>query len=387
MNTLCGWLALTALPALPLAVTLLNLLTWRRGQREPAQQPRVSVLIPARNEENGIATCVRAAAECGYPLHEILVYDDQSSDRTLPILRELERELPRLHVLAGAAPAPGWVGKPHACQQLAQAATGDVLLFVDADTQLLPGALPRILSLLVPQHGLGADVVSALPHQVMVGFAERLLMPLLHLTYTSWLPLFLVQHSADSRFVAANGQLMAFRREGYDRIGGFSAVAHEIVDDVALCRHAKQRGARVVFADGALIARCRMYRSLPQIWSGFSKNLYEGIGATPSRLLLVVLLYLAAFVAPYLVLTLALVFPAWSALLLPAAVGVALNGLLRLALALRFRQPMAGLLLHPLSVLVLCALAVNSYRWSARGRLLWAGRSYGNRKQRAAEAR
>jgi chlorobactene glucosyltransferase len=221
----------------------------------------------------------------------------------------------------------------------------------------------------------------------MVGCAERLLMPLLHLTYTSWLPLFLVQRSADPRFVAANGQLLALRRDAFERIGGFTNVAREIVDDVALCRHAKRSGASVVFADGARIARCRMYRSLPEIWRGFSKNLYEGVGATPLRLTLVILLYLAAFVAPYLVLWLALVAPVWSALLWPAAAGVALNVLLRLALVLRFGQPIEGLLLHPLSVLVLCLLAVNSYCWSARGRVLWAGRSYGNRKQRVVEAR
>lgn len=387
MSPLSAWLAFTAVPALPLAITLLNLLTWRRGRHESALAPRVSVLIPARNEEGGIAKCVRAAAASGYLLHEIVVYDDQSSDRTLPILRELQRELPILRVLSGAAPAPGWVGKPYACQQLADAATGDVLFFVDADTELLSGAVERMLSLLAPQRGPVVDVVTAVPHQVMVGFAERLLMPLLHLTYTSWLPLFLVQRSPDPRFVAANGQLLAMRRAAYDRIGGFTAVSREIVDDVALCRHAKRCGARVVFADGALVARCRMYRSLPEIWRGFSKNLYEGVGATPLRLTLVVLLYLAAFVAPYLALWLALVAPALRALLWPAAVGVALNVLLRLALALRFRQPAEGLLLHPLSVLVLSALAVNSYRWSARGRVLWAGRSYKSREQRVAEAR
>lgn len=386
MSASASWLALSVLPALPLSITLFNLLTWRRGAQHASAQPRVSVLIPARNEEQRIERCVRAAASSGYALHEILVYDDQSSDRTLALLGALQRELPPLRVIVGGVLPPGWVGKPHACQRLAEAASGDVLFFVDADTQLLPGAVQRMLSLLAPPHGRSADLVSAVPHQLTVSFAERLLLPLLHLTYTSWLPLLLVQHSRDPRCVAANGQLLALRRDAFERIGGFTAVARELVDDVALCRHAKVCGASVVFADGTLMARCRMYGSLREIWRGFSKNLYEGLGSTPLGLTLGVLLYLGAFVAPYLALALALITPAFGALLWPAATGVALNVLLRLALALRFRQPVEGLLLHPLAVLVLCALAINSYRWSARGRLLWAGRSYGNRKQRMAAA-
>src|SRR5690606_33472832 len=119
----------------------------------------------------------------------------------------------------------GWIGKPHACHQLARHASGDVLLFVDADTRLTPSAIERLGSLLTDD----TSVVTAMPHQEMVSLAERLLLPLLMLTYTSWFPLVLVARSRDARFVAANGQVMAVRRAAYDRLGGFAAVAHEIV--------------------------------------------------------------------------------------------------------------------------------------------------------------
>ncbi|HEX6245816.1 MAG TPA: glycosyltransferase family 2 protein [Polyangiales bacterium] len=376
---LCTWL-----PAVPFALTLLNVATWPRGRPDPARRPRVSVLIPARNEERNIERCVRAALTTGYALHEVIVYDDQSTDSTSHILEALQREAPALRVVRGDLLPAGWVGKAHACHRLVQLASGDVLLFVDADTELQPGGVARILSLLYPRRGSGADVVSAVPRQRMQSFGERLLVPLLHLTYTSWLPLLLVQHSRDPRFVAANGQLLAIRHEVAVLLGGFSAVASEIVDDVAFCRHAKVRGAKVVFADGFRVARCRMYRSFREVWSGFSKNLYEGLGSRPLRLGAVMALYLGAFVAPYVVLALALLLPGWAALAPAAAFGVALNLALRALLALRFRQPLEGVLLHPLGVLALCGVALNSYRCTRRGALAWAGRTYAQRTERLA---
>src|SRR5690606_21452552 len=105
---------------------------------------------------------------------------------------------------------------------------------------------------------------------------ERLVLPLLPLTYLAWLPLRLVEVGTDARTVAANGQLLLVNRGDYRELGGFEAVKNEIVDDVAFCRHAKRSGRRVVFADGTLMARCRMYDGFQETISGFSKNLYEG---------------------------------------------------------------------------------------------------------------
>lgn len=382
-----AWILLVGVPAGPFAITLLNLLSWPRGRVQRTSVPAVSVLIPARNEEARIAACVRAVANAGFPLREIVVYDDQSSDRTLPILLRLQREVSLLRVIIGGPLPEGMVGKPHACAQLAEATCGDFLLFVDADTTLEPGAIERLLSLASASSGAPVGVVSAVPRQLMGSWCERVLMPLLHLTYTSWLPLFLVGATRDPRFTAANGQLLLVRQEVYRRVGGFRAVAREIADDMAFCRRAKQLGERVVFADGFLMARCRMYDSLSGLWRGFSKNLYEGMGERPSILLLVLALHLCAFVAPYAALAGALIAPATlSALFWPALWGVGLNLFLRVALALRFRHPPISVLLHPLAVLALCALTINSYLWSVRGELSWAGRSYNSRSRRRSVA-
>ena len=376
--------ALLSAALVPLAITAINLLSWSRGRAGAPSDHAMSVLVPARNEAATIEACVRSIARSRQPLLEIVVCDDQSTDGTAKILERLHADIPNLRVIAGTPPPPGWVGKPHACHQLAETARGDIFVFVDADVVLERAGLERLLSFMAPTGKAPAELVTAVPQQRMDGFAERLLMPLLMLTYTSWLPLRLVSASDDPRFVAANGQLLAITREGYERLSGFAAVAHEIVDDVALCRHAKREGARVVFADGSHMAHCRMYDSLAGIWRGFSKNLYEGIGGNPLALGLVLLLHLWMFVLPYGVLGWALSDDSAlaQAALVPAALGVGANVLLRALLVLRWRHPPEGVLLHPLSILVLCALAINSYRWSRNGRLQWAGRRYASRADR-----
>lgn len=378
------WFLLVLVPAVPLAITLLNLVTWRRGRQTTEALSSVSVLIPARNEARNIGGAVESALlqeRFGQSLvQEVLVYDDGSEDETAKIVRDLAFRDGRVRLIAGRALPEGWIGKPHACHRLAGEARGDLFLFIDADVRLLPGGVERLCSLLEPR--VGGRVVSAVPAQITGSFFERLVMPLLTLTYASWLPLRMVEWGRDGRTVAANGQLLVLARRDYETLGGFASVRNEIVDDVAFCRHAKTSGLRVVFADGAEIATCRMYRSASETISGFSKNLHEGVGSTLG-LIWVCVLYLLAFVAPYFALILALGGGESFALLLqPALVGVGLNTALRLALIVRFRQPWEGLILHPISVLALSAIAVNSWRWSRANRIVWAGRTYGARENR-----
>ncbi len=373
------WL-LAVLPLLALAMTIVNAASWRRGRVGARFPGRVSVLIPARNEAARLPACLRALAASAHPIDEILVYDDDSTDGTAEVLGDLSRELPSLRIVRGGALPPGWVGKPHACQRLFEEARGDLLVYLDADVALEPFGLDRLASLFVDHQ---ADVVTALPRQLTRSLVERLVVPFLLLSYVSWLPLELVLRTRDSRLLAANGQVLAMRASTLATLGGFRAVAHEIVDDVAFCRHAKVRGLRVAFIDGTRIAACRMYTSGRAVWEGFSKNIHEGVGGTPA-LAVVLGLYFTAFVAPYAALAAALV--AWPALLGPALVGVAALALQQLLLAARWRQPVLGALTHPAGALAVITIALNSARWSLRGDILWAGRRYAKRQARKGAA-
>lgn len=367
---------IAALPLVVLGIALLNLIFWPRGRAGAALPGTVSVLVPARNEASRIEATVRAALASSHPLEEVLVYDDRSTDETPAILARIAAEDPRVRVLPGVPLPEGWVGKPHACHRLAEAAKGDILCFIDADTVLETRGLEHAGDVM---QRLEPDVLTAVPRQLMLTWPEKLVLPLLHLTYASWFPVPLVWRSQDPRFMAANGQLLLVRAEAYRSLGGFAAVAHEVVDDMAFCRRAKELGHRVVFADGVRMARCRMYTSAREVWEGFSKNVYEGLGGQPGALGLALALNLGAFLLPWLTL---LASPWAPALLAPSAVGVGANLIERALLALRYGQPAVTVLLHPLSIASLCAIALNSWRWQRAGTISWRGRTYRPRTER-----
>lgn len=361
---------LLSLPAFVcFALVVLNALTWTRGRRS-TRHPKtaVSVLVPARNEERNIEACLRNALESAHMPTEVLVYNDESTDGTGAILRRLGETDIRLGTVPPQPLPPGWVGKPHACHRLGEHARGDVLLFLDADVRLQRDGIARMVDLL---HD--ADVVTAVPRQEFGSFFERLIVPLLHLTYMAWLPLWLIPRTRDPRVLAANGQLLAMKRSTWEKLGGYASVRDAIVDDMALCRRAKSLGLKVLFADGHDVASCRMYRSAKEVWEGFSKNLYLGIGAHPLRLLAITCLYAAAFVVPFAVMV---VVPVQSTWWPPALAGVTANLLLRAVISWRHQHPLSAALWHPFAVLGLLAIAFNSYFWARARNIRWAGRTY-----------
>lgn len=362
-------LALVVPPLIPLGVTLVNLATWRPARAAAADLPSISALVPARDEEATIAACVTALL--AEPVHEVVVLDDHSTDGTPRILAEIAAREPRLRVLQGRPLPPGWVGKPNACAQLAAAATGDVLVFVDADVTFAPGGISRVVARLDD-----ADVVSALPDQRTGGGLEALVIAQLHLTYLSWLALPLIRYLGDPRILAANGQILAMRPVTYCRAGGFEGVATAVVDDMAFCRAAKEAGLRVDFVDGTAVASCRMYRSGAEAVAGFSKNLYEGIGSSPLALLGLAALHAACFLAPWL---------AWP--WVPAALlGIGANLLQRALLAWRFGHPAWTVPAHLAGLGVMGVVAARSWIWTRTGSIRWRGRIYAAQAERSAAA-
>lgn len=235
----------------------------------------VSAIIPARNEEASIARAVESVAaqpEVG----EVIVVNDQSTDRTGEILAALAAKIPKLRVLETGALPGGWTGKNYALSIGAAAASGDWLLFTDADTFHLPGSTARALA---DAREREAALVSYSPEQELGTFWERALIPRVY-----WM--FSRRYSFDNvnnpvmPDAAANGQFLLIRRQPYSTVGGHAAVAAEVLEDVALARRVKGANYRLYFASGRGIVRARMYRSFRAMWEGWTKNLYPLVGSS-----------------------------------------------------------------------------------------------------------
>lgn len=358
-------------------ILLRNRLDLRPMPDHPIDDPPfVSVLVPARNEERSIERCVRSLLAQEYPRFEVIVLDDGSEDATGAILQRLAGSSGGLlRTLQGAPLAEGWHGKSWACQQLGLQASGELLLFTDADTFHRPDTLRRAVAAL--REGKG-DMLSLTPHQELGTLAERIVVPMVYVVLLCYLPLRLVSASPLPAFCFANGQFILFRKESWQRIGGHEAVRRSLVEDVWLCMAVKRSGGRVVACNGDDAVACRMYQGLGEVWEGFSKNLFAGLGNSSIALFLFVLLSVAFYVVPPFFLFAALLSGSFTPELfwLPALqVGVALTS--RFLIARLYRQPLADILMAPLSHLMLAAIGLNSFRlqkWGGGAR--WKGRRY-----------
>lgn len=333
--------------------------------------PRLSVLIPARNEVGQIAGTVRSLLTQGYPHLEVMVLDDLSSDGTGAAAVAAANGDARFRLLRGIPLPDGWLGKNWACHQLAQAASGEVLLFTDADVQWLPGALAAAVAEL---NRSGADLLSVWPTQQTVSWGERLVVPLMSLAALAYLPLALVHHTPWPAFAAANGQCLIFWRRAYDAIGGHTAVRQNVLEDVALARLVKNAGMKLRLADGAGLAQCRMYQGWAEVRRGFGKNILAGYGGRVSLLLLAALFHWLVFVYPWLWLALGAAtplpgWPMWPLLL--ALLGV----LVRALTAAMTRQRVRDAWLMPVSVGLMSLVAAQAIWWRTQGGAQWKGRT------------
>ncbi|CAO3441625.1 hypothetical protein [Azospirillum argentinense] len=362
-----------ALALLPLGLGLVNLCLYRRPKAEPPPDAAVSILIPARNEEATIAAAVRAALSSRGVTVEVVVLDDHSTDRTAAIVRDLAAGDSRLRLETAPPLPPGWSGKQHACQALAGLARHPVLLFQDADVRLAPDAARRTCGVLLAGK---AGLVSGFPRQETGTLAEALVIPLIHVLLLGYLPMVGMRWSASPGFAAACGQLIAVRRDAYEKAGGHAAIATSLHDGVTLPRAFRRAGQGSDLFDATGLARCRMYRGWREVWSGFSKNATEGM-ATPVALPVWTLLLFGGHVLPWLLLGCAALVPLPDMVVALAALAVAAGLAFRLLLALRFRQSPAGALLHPVGILILLAIQWSALLRARRGRPAeWRGRAY-----------
>lgn len=361
-------LIIIAVLGLVFLVTLFNALTAPMLKNAPAVKTtrRVSVLIPARDEEKNIAACLAGLRQQDYADLEILVLNDNSTDATAAIVQHVAQQDHRIKLLDGAPLPDGWLGKNWACHQLSEHATGEIFIFTDADNRHAPSAVRRTVGWM---QKLRLGMLSAFCHQITETLPEKLAVPVVDLLVYSYLPLWLTYYSQAPSLAAANGQWLAFTRVAYQKIGGHRAVRHHVVEDVALSRLAKRRGEKILTVSAKNEVFSRMYHSARQVWEGYSKNLFGLLNFKSTAFLLVLALMFFIHVAPF-----GLVW--FKPLTALSLIAIGLNLLLRLMVALKFSQPLlVSTLLHPLSIAYTLLIGLNSYRWYKTGNIRWKGRA------------
>jgi len=364
-----------------LALVGLNLIVNLRMLRHAAPRGKgvlapglVSVLVPARNEARNIRRCVQSLLVQDYPLLEVLVLDDSSTDATANIVAEMAQEDPRLRLVRGRTLPQGWMGKNYACHQLSQLARGEWFLFVDADTRHRPNALTWAIEAMQQNQ---ADLLSLVPHTVTHTLGEELLLPIIPFGLIGCFPLALSMYVRLPWLTAALGTFMLFRRETYERISGHQGVSSEIAEDMALARRVRRAGGRVVLVNGSEQVDVHFYHGFRESWRGLTKSVFAALEYRLVPTLLMIGLHGFLFLWPVILclsglLTGQMGDPAQQLALLTILV----NGGLWYTLAVRFHLPRRTALLYPATIALTILIIFDSIRRAAFSGIGWKERVY-----------
>jgi len=268
----------------------LFLLTWafyaylrhvQPSQIPDRELPFVSVLVPARNEETKIGRCLQSILAQNYPNFEVIVIDDRSTDGTGAIIQSFAGKDSRIKFVHGKDAPSGWIGKCNALAHAVAYASGDWYVFTDADTYHKPNSIRDSVSYAIENK---ADLLSFVPLQELGSFWEQLVMHILLSSFLLGDPFHTVNDPEVER-AYAYGQYILCRRSSYLAVGGHQSVRDEIVEDHAIARVFKEKGYKILVADGKPLYSVRMYTDLESMWQGWTKNLYSLIDSRVFNLL------------------------------------------------------------------------------------------------------
>jgi chlorobactene glucosyltransferase len=349
------------------SILMRPLRSFRRADREP----RVSVLVPARDEAQTIGRCVRSLLAQDYPDFEVVVMDDGSRDRTGLVLAGIGSD--RLRVLTGRTLPDGWTGKTWACWQLAEAATGELLFFTDADTVHEPDTLRQAVAALESSN---AEFITAVARNEVRTFGEQVTVPFIIWAPMAILPLGLSYLLRRSRaFSVAGGKFMLFRRAAYDHVGGHAAVRTEAAEDVAICRRVKASGMKWRLLDATECVSARMYDGFKTAVHGFSKNFFA---LFDYRVVVALFVWYWMLLITWHPLVFSIVRGLrhdFSAQFWSAVATVLLAAAIWLLVAIKTRMPRHLFLLYPVTMTVAAGLGIWSMALTIAGRTSWKDRS------------
>jgi chlorobactene glucosyltransferase len=236
---------------------------------------KISILIPARNEEDNLPHTLDSLIKIEDFIAEIFILDDHSTDKTAEIIEKYAQKYPVIKLIKGTALPESWLGKNWACHQLAEKAHGNYILFIDADVQLEKDAIEAALFEMKKDK---LALLSIFPTQIVKTWGEKIVVPIMKFILLSLLPLFLVKKKNHHTLAAANGQFMLFDKKIYDQIQPHAQVRNRITEDISIMKMMKKDNLAVNVLLGNNLVRCRMYHSGKEALAGFSKNFFEGFG-------------------------------------------------------------------------------------------------------------
>jgi len=357
-----GWFMLL-LGAIRLLVAFVN---WASNMylpqnRQLKHQPFVSVLIPARNEENNIANLLADLSTFHYPTLEIIVYNDNSTDNTASIVNKFVSANNKIKLINGNEPEKGWLGKNYACHQLSMAAKGEMFLFLDADVRVGNELIEKSLAY-TERHNL--KLLSIFPKQLMSSFGTQLAVPIMNWILLSLLPLFLVRWSGWSSFSAANGQFMLFEAVTYNQLLPHSFFRTNKVEDIAIIKYYKTKHLQVATLLGDKSISCSMYNNMNEAIDGFSKNIFQFFGGS---IFVTIFFALLTSIAPFYI----LIYNG----LIPFMAYITIIFLIRLFVSLASKQSIfKNLILSIPQHIVFLYIIVNAYNQKRNNKLVWKNR-------------
>jgi chlorobactene glucosyltransferase len=336
------------------------------GVKAAAPLPTVSIVVPARNEERTIDRTVRGLLAQTYLPLEVIVVDDGSTDGTAGILAALAAENPKLIVVTGEEPPPGWLGKPWALHEGSRRARGELLLFVDADIQYMPAAVATVVARLEKRD---VAMLSLLPRFEMHGFWENVGLTQLAMAAFTIIPVWLGNFTTFVGLGIGGGPGNLVRRSAFEEMGGYETLKNAVVDDVGMARQIRAHGRRTDVILGDRLASLRMYHGAQEVIDGFTKNLFPALGGSYVAAAVMFVLMVAFHFVPY-------VLAARGDLLAIAAVVLITITRVVLFARLDYRLDVA-VVGHPfMTLLWIWILARSVWMTGIRRRLHWRGRVY-----------
>ena len=344
--------------------------------------PLVSILVPARNEQNRVLEdCIRSILAQDYGRFEVIAVNDRSTDLTGSILATLAQSDERLRVIEGAEPPPGWLGKPYAMQQALNHARGEWILATDADMIFEPAVLRTALERTLAAKG---DALTLIPRFETGSFWERVMIPTWEWVFLMFSVFYRTNDPKTDR-AAAIGGFFLIRRTVLDRAGGYEALKDEVMEDVRLAERIKRTGARLLIDRAPALIRTRMYRTFREMWECSTKNWFSGVNFSISLALSsVVSMYLGAVAPPLIALASLIAFVSGmdlSSLFIPAALSWLFQVLVLAVVSKRSGVSPLYALTAPLGLGLIYAMLFDSSIRITTGRgVTWKGRRIYDRR-------